>query len=213
MTSPTTAVVLFRTVEAVEGADPGRLSSAELARWQRLRDAGDRRAFLAAHWLVRECAADALRCAAGDLDIELGCPGCGSAGHGPPRVVGAPGLGLSLSHTRTHVAAVAAPGACGVDVETSGSAVPVRALAAAEQAWVEAGAGAHDATRLWVRKEALVKAGVATLEAPARLVVVDGDGPLNRYEAPLGVLELGEWGDDVAVGAWAVAGEPVARAG
>jgi len=210
-------VVRFARVADVDVAGPGGtelLAPAELARLARLRRPEDRAAYRAAHVLVRRCAARLLGVDPADLVLRQECPGCGGTGHGRPVLAGLPGVGLALSHSGAHVAAVAVHGRCGVDVEDlPGERVPDRVLAPAERDWLAHGEGRDTpdaALRLWVRKEALVKAGAAALADAAALDVIDAEGGLRRSACG---LALGEWRTADAVGAWAVPpGTRVSRA-
>jgi 4'-phosphopantetheinyl transferase len=174
---------------------PGLLSAAELARRDRLRHLADRAAYAAAHLLAREVAAELLGVTADRVDLRQRCPGCGAIGHGRPEVLGVPEVFVSLAHTRRHVAAIAAPAPCGIDVE---EAVPGRlvagALAERERRWVARQREPGRAfARLWTRKEALVKAGVGSLADAAALDVLDDDG--RRW---------GGWESEDHVGSWVV---------
>lgn len=158
-------VVRFASVEEVLGdarLSGVALTDAERARHDRLRFTVDRDAYRTAHLLVRACAADLLGAVPDRVRLEQHCPRCGAAGHGRPSVAGEPGLFVSLSHTRGYVAAVAATAPCGIDVQTIATDVIPRAVLGRERAWLDA---QEDRllgfTRLWVRKEALVKAGLA----------------------------------------------------
>ncbi|MQW75277.1 4'-phosphopantetheinyl transferase superfamily protein [Nocardioides sp. dk4132] len=208
-------VVRFARVTDVDVAGPGGtelLGPAELARLARLRHPEDRAAYRAAHVLVRRCAAALLDVDVADLVLHQECPGCGGTGHGRPVLAGLPGVGLALSHSRAHVAAAAAHGRCGVDVEDlPGERVPDRVLAPAERDWLDRGAGAEDpgaGLRLWVRKEALVKAGAAELADAVTLdlmdTAVDAADAGGRLREHAHGLALGEWRTADAVGAWAV---------
>jgi 4'-phosphopantetheinyl transferase len=84
------------------------------------------------------------------------CPTCGSSGHGRPWLAGVPGepeVHLSIARCQGRsVVAITDAGPIGVDVETSGAALSRD---------VEEVLGADhpgDATRRWVRAEALLKA-------------------------------------------------------
>lgn len=181
-------------------ADPALLSAAELARRDRLVRAADRTAYVAAHVLVRQCVAELLGIRPSLVEIEQRCPRCGP-GHGAPAVVGHPQIGVSLSHSTLHVAAIAALGPCGIDVETVDRAVVVpTALSAREQSWV---AQQHDPTlaflHLWVRKEATVKAdGVPLDEAATVDVLTDGPDGLRPDET------FGVWDTPDAIAAWKI---------
>ncbi|GEL94304.1 4'-phosphopantetheinyl transferase family protein [Cellulomonas composti] len=204
-------VVRFRPV-TTGALDDAALTPAERARRDRLTDVADRAAYTAAHLLVRRCAADALGVTARGLVLRQRCPGCGGDDHGVPTIAGHDGLAVSLSHTRGYVAALAVvvgPGPdagtprVGVDVERA-QAVPASAFSSAERHWVEASASPeHAATDLWVRKEALIKAGVGDLGAAADLCVLgDGAGPAR---AVAGRAVHGWCAGDV-LGAWAMTG-------
>jgi 4'-phosphopantetheinyl transferase len=192
------AVVRFAAVEEVPTETAVVLTPYEKERHDRLREARDRAAYLAAHILVRTCAAELLGTAPESVELAQACPGCGRTDHGRPYVVGAPAVHVSLSHTRGWVAAVAADGPCGVDIEhvrPVSPAVPRRVLSAAEQSWV---AAQPDPTRsfttLWARKEALVKAGVGSIDDAARIDALHDD-------------RVRDWpGTSAAAGAWAVTG-------
>jgi phosphopantetheinyl transferase len=195
-------VARFAAVAEVD-ADPGLLTTAELARHGRLVVAADKRAYAAAHTLVRECAAELLGTSREEVVIRQQCGRCGNVEHGAPYVAGSP-IKVSLSHTRGQVAAVAAGRRCGIDVEKV-SRGPDRALSPREAAWV---AGQEDAayafTRLWVRKEALVKAGHGTMAAAQRLDVLSG-GPSGDIPAgQVGEVRLTQWEGSGFLGAVAI---------
>lgn len=155
------------------------LTGAEQVRHDRLRFAIDRDAYRAAHLLVRECAGELLGLAPRLVQVEQNCPHCGRLGHGRPSIIGEPGVLVSLSHTRGFVAAVAATAPCGIDVQTVATSVPHTAVTVPERAWLEAQPDPLPAfTRLWVRKESLVKAGAA--DDPASIDVLDASGPAGR---------------------------------
>ncbi|MFF4338393.1 4'-phosphopantetheinyl transferase family protein [Kitasatospora sp. NPDC001540] len=161
----TTAEVLARP-----DADERLLTAFERERLRRFRRPADREDYLAAHLLVRYCAAAQLGTEPAALAFGQRCSGCGAAGHGRPHLTDRPGTHLSLSHTSGVIAAAAAPVPVGVDVEHLGprSTDPAslgHVLTPAEAALVR---GHPDPTaaflRLWVRKEAMIKLGRATLD-------------------------------------------------
>ncbi|HEY9354107.1 MAG TPA: 4'-phosphopantetheinyl transferase superfamily protein [Nocardioides sp.] len=198
-----TEVVRFAAVAEID-ADLGLLSTAERARHERLVADADKQAYAAAHVLVRECAAELLGAAREEIVIEQRCARCDSTEHGAPSVAGAAAVRVSLSHTRGQVAAVAAGRRCGIDVEKV-SRGPDRALSPREAAWV---AGQEDAayafTRLWVRKEALVKAGHGSMAAAQRLDVLSG-GPSGDVPAgQVGEVRLTQWEGSGFLGAVAI---------
>ncbi|MCX5062017.1 4'-phosphopantetheinyl transferase superfamily protein [Streptomyces sp. NBC_00452] len=167
--SRTPLAMVRRTADVLPLLDSVTLAPYERDRAARL-PAGERRAdYLAAHVLVRVCAARLLDVPPAALMLGQLCEECGGEDHGRPFLRDRPGVGVSLSHARGAVAAAAGPGPVGVDVEDASAAVfdprvAARVLAPAELAAVRAGPDpAHSFLRLWVRKEALVKVGLATL--------------------------------------------------
>jgi len=158
-------------VLSLVGLTDAALTAAERDRAAALRSPAGQRDFVAAHLLVRACAGRVLGIPAEAVRISQRCDRCGGP-HGRPSVVGAPEIGVSLSHTRGYVAAAAGADAVGVDVEpVVGDGVVAsiadRVLAAAERtalAGLAARAAATLLTRQWVRKESLVKIGALTLD-------------------------------------------------
>lgn len=181
-------VVRFLAVDEALAGPALRLTATEQVRHDRLRAERDRRSYLAAHRLVRVCAAELVGADPADVELAQQCPECRLTDHGRPYVVGAPEVHVSLSHTRGWVAAMASRSVCGIDVEQVrevSSGVPRRVLAAGEQAWV---ADQPDPTRafavLWARKEALVKAGVGSIDDAARLDVLADERLQDWVDAP-----------------------------
>lgn len=187
-----TAVVADPVVRVVEvgalEADVRQLSAPERIRWARLAHAADRDAYLAAHVLVRAVAAELAGTDPAGLVLTHECD-CGAPDHGRPGV-GLDGIHVSLSHARGWVAAIAAESRCGIDVEPVGT-VPDRALTAGERAW--AGEDPVRRTRLWSRKEALAKAGLADIADFWGVDASAADGVID-WTAP----------DASAVAAWTV---------
>ncbi|GGK96286.1 hypothetical protein Sme01_31780 [Sphaerisporangium melleum] len=160
------SIVMAGRTEAVLAAVTGALTGTERERARSFVHDRDRDDFTAAHLLVRECAAACLGRPARELTLVQHCDEHGP-GHGRPSIAEAPGLAVSLSHTRGYVCAVAGPGRVGVDAEH----VPDRplertlvefALSPAELA--RFGDGKTRVIRQWVRKEALVKRGELKLD-------------------------------------------------
>ncbi|MBG0817493.1 4'-phosphopantetheinyl transferase superfamily protein [Planomonospora sp. ID82291] len=125
----------------------------------------DRRDFVAAHVLVRRCAAKVAGVPEDRLTLLQVCEHHGP-GHGRPYIAEIPRLGVSLSHTRGYVCAAAGPGLIGVDAERVppgplDASLAGQVLAPAERALVGGNTGL---IRLWTRKEALVKRGELTLD-------------------------------------------------
>lgn len=166
---------------------PGLLSAAESERLAALRSPADRADFLAAHALVRLCAARLLSVPVGSLTVVQHCPSC-SRPHGRPSLAGEPGVGISLSHTSGFVAAAAADGPVGVDIELVRDEPldwRVAELAASPDEFAALRRSARperDFVRQWVRKEALVKVGVTSLDDMAEIHLPVTDSPV-------------EWGD------------------
>lgn len=188
----------------VTGREDARLlTTVERDRRDQLHRADDRAAFVAAHVLVRECAARLLGVGAAEIEIAQRCADCGGP-HGRPSVVGVPEVHVSLSHAREVVAAAASWSPCGIDVEPLRPIAPIAAaLTEREQAWLAdepdsegAGRSELDLSRaflhLWVRKEALVKAGFGTLNDPRSLDALAPPVPVRN------------WTDGRAVGAVAL---------
>ncbi|MEU0130877.1 MULTISPECIES: 4'-phosphopantetheinyl transferase superfamily protein [unclassified Streptomyces] len=183
---PGPLVMVRPTADVLPLADSVRLAPYEQERAARL-PAGPRRDdFVAAHVLVRLCAARFTGAPAATLVLGQICDDCGAEDHGRPFLRGRPDVGVSLSHARGAVAAAAGPGPVGVDVEDASGAVfdprvAARVLAPAELAVVRADPDPAAAfLRLWVRKEALVKVGVATLGGLRELDLMDPD-PLSGW--------------------------------
>ncbi len=144
----------------------GTLTEAERERAGRFTRKRDRLDFVAAHLLVRHCAAELLGTRACMLTVVQRCEGCGQA-HGRPWLAEAPEVSISLAHTSGYVCAVAGFGRVGVDAEhaTNGPAderLVELALTPAEAKLV--GDDNRGLIRQWVRKEALVKRGELTLD-------------------------------------------------
>lgn len=166
--------------DRVLGQVTGSLTPTEQDRAGRFLRDGDRRDFVAAHLLVRRCAAEVLAMAdgcavTGELTLVQHCDRCG-AGHGRPAIAEAPQLAVSLAHTRGYVCAVAGHGRVGVDAEHATPGPADEILAATVLTPAEAhvvGADNRRLIRWWVRKEALVKRGEITLD---RLREVDLSG-------------------------------------
>ena len=141
------------------------LTEVETERAGRFRFEADRASFVAAHLLVRLCAAAALGTEPYELTLRQRCELHG-LGHGKPYIEEAPELGVSFSHTRGYVCAAAGPGKVGVDAEhvPPGPLDPLladRVLTPRERAMVT---GNDELIRHWTRKEALIKRGELTLD-------------------------------------------------
>lgn len=159
-----TAAVL-RELPAAEGL----LTDLELARADAFRLRSDRDDFVAAHALVRICAGELLGMPAAELTLEQRCDDCGGP-HGRPMLREAPGLSVSLSHSKGHVVAGASRGVVGVDVErlhfrAVDDGLCAIALAPAERAVIAESLDPSTAVLgFWVLKESLVKIGLLSLD-------------------------------------------------
>ncbi|KAA6213988.1 4'-phosphopantetheinyl transferase superfamily protein [Streptomyces albofaciens JCM 4342] len=150
------------------------LTEVERRRADAMLKARARADFVAAHVLVRLCAARLLDRPADvralkQLVLEQRCPGCGSAEHGRPALAGLPQVSVSLSHTTGVVAAAAGHEPVGVDVERRGLPDGIRGAAGRVLSTAERTAMREHADpdayflRQWVRKECFIKLGRATL--------------------------------------------------
>ncbi|MBF8193006.1 4'-phosphopantetheinyl transferase superfamily protein [Nonomuraea sp. K274] len=154
------------------------LTEVERDRAGRFKFEADRACFIAAHLLVRLCAAAALGAEPAELTLRQYCDLHGS-GHGKPRIEEAPELGVSFSHTRGYVCAVAGPGKVGVDAEhvppgPLDERLADDVLTPRERALVT---GNDELIRHWTRKEALIKRGELTLA----LLKSGGDDMTGRH--------------------------------
>jgi 4'-phosphopantetheinyl transferase len=180
------------------------LAPHERRRWDAFRHPADREAYLAAHLLVRECAARLTGLPVASVQVAQLCPTCGSAEHGRPLLAGRADVHLSLGYRRGAVVAGAAGAPLGVDVEppvTPGAREELvsTVLTPAEAEAVRTAADpAREVLRFWVRKESLVKVGLATLDT---LRVIDLTRATDqafldgRAHSRLGEVHLVDWFD------------------
>ena len=213
-------VVLARPGDVLRAGGEHLLTPRERQRAGALRHRADRDAYVAAHQLVRHCAAALTGRPVDALELVQECADCGSTEHGRPSIAGVPGLHVSLAHTRGAVVAGADRRPIGVDVEGARTrdldpAVLAHTLTAAEATRVRAASDPPSAfLRHWVRKECLVKLGVVTLDELSRMELdptTEQDVGEGRTRSRFGPLHLLDWFDptlDVAVAA-AAHGPPV----
>lgn len=212
---PLAVVASSAEVLARPGAGVGMLTEVERTRVERFRHQHTRDDFVAAHVLVRECAARLLGAEAAALTLLQQCPDCDRTDHGRPYLAEHPEVHVSLSHGHGVVAAAAGFGLVGVDVEQPSRAtaaeVAERVLAPAELARMKAHAEPDRAfLRYWVRKEALIKVGRATLDTLSGVdlsdLPLDGSPVRGRWAE----LHLMDWEDEPrgAVVGVAAAAEP-----
>jgi 4'-phosphopantetheinyl transferase len=186
-----------------------RLTTQEQERMVRLRRPQDRDDFLAAHLLVRVCAARLLGLHPDEITIVQRCATCGGP-HGRPEVAGHPDVGTSLAHSRGVVAAAAGTVPVGVDVEAfppDGALAAgefAAALTAAEIVAIESVADPQRALLLaWARKEACLKAGLVDLDGLdgfdlSALPLDPPPGDLAARSLPHGGWTVSDWEDGQA---------------
>ncbi|MCZ2849281.1 4'-phosphopantetheinyl transferase family protein [Modestobacter sp. VKM Ac-2978] len=210
-------VVVATPTEVLADGDAGLLGAAERQRSASLRDPADRAAYVAAHLLVRRCAAALSGRPVVDLAVQQWCADCGTAGHGRPSIAGSPDVHVSWAHSRGVVVAAASWHPVGVDVETfppNGSVIGrFPGLTPAEQWQLRSAADPSLlALRHWVRKECLVKAGAATLDGVHRIDlsrVVERTDRAGRSVSRYRGLRLVDWCDPTRRALVAVAGAGV----
>ena len=132
----------------------------------------------AAHALVRELAALVAGVAVGRVHLTHRCPQCRSDRHGVPLVLADPTpVAVSLSRAPGMVAAVAsADGAVGIDIERADAAGFTGFADVAVHPDEKPPADAAQATRLRVRKEAVLKALGHGLRIDPRGIRLADDG-------------------------------------
>lgn len=163
-------IVFANTAEVIdlEQVREANLTPAEKKRGTGFSDEAARRDFMAAHLLVRVCAAAVTGIPIAQLRIVQHCLTCGGP-HGRPTLAQYPELHLSMSHAGGAVAAAVGPCPVGLDIERiaaghNRSPVYSRVLAATERAIVERDPEPGRAfLRQWVRKEAMIKVGAGQL--------------------------------------------------
>lgn len=159
----------------------------ERSRMDAFRHTADRQDFLAAHVIARLCASRLLGTDPAGLSLLQRCSRCAGA-HGRPSFAEAPEAGVSLSHTRGYVAAAVTHGLVGVDVERPSTEAPDWGLVAMTMSPAELAAlrqlpePGPGFVRQWVRKEALVKVGGATLDTLADVDLPVGEDARMRWE-------------------------------
>jgi 4'-phosphopantetheinyl transferase len=96
---------------------PALLDRREIARANRVRHVATRETSLAAAMLLRLAVARAAGCAPAAVLVDRTCPDC-TRWHGAPRLIGLPGLEVSVSHAGHRVGVAVGRGpALGLDVE------------------------------------------------------------------------------------------------
>lgn len=134
----------------------GVLSGDETARMRRLSKADDRRRFATAWSLTRQVLAELAGTEPGSLRFDRSCRLCGHRSHGKPSVVGG-AWRFSISHVGDRVLlAVSDEHEIGVDIESLGR--DVGGLAGSILHPSEPAVTGRDLLRVWVAKEAVLKA-------------------------------------------------------
>jgi 4'-phosphopantetheinyl transferase len=157
------------------------LSEVELTRAAGFFRDQDRRRFVTGCWLLRNVVAAQLATTPEAVEIDRRCTKCGKP-HGKTRIDGeAATLDVSISHSGDRVAvALSSAGPVGVDVEEvkpDPGGVPQLALAPTELASLQQLSEREQEAafiRMWVRKEAVLKATGHGLRIPPDQVVVSG---------------------------------------
>ncbi|MFI6484656.1 4'-phosphopantetheinyl transferase family protein [Nonomuraea sp. NPDC050663] len=181
-----TQAVIMAARSGDVGGSMDWLTVAERERAERFLRDDDRATFIAAHLLVRQCAAHYLGVDPATVTLLQHCPVHGP-GHGVPYLEQAPELGVSLSHTRGYVCAAVGPGRVGVDAERVPDGPLVEVLVTQLCAPGEHVSDNRELIRLWTRKEALVKRGELTLDSLSSMPW-QPTGHLLEWEEPDGVM-------------------------
>lgn len=197
-------IYLARPTDVLRGGGEHLRAPSERHRAGSLRRGHDRDAYIAAHLLVRHCAAALTGRPVEALTLVQQCAECGSTDHGRPSIEELPDVHVSLAHTSGAAVAGADRQPIGVDVERAPAngldpAVLGLALTPAERSRVLGAADPSAAfLRHWVRKECLVKVGAITLDelsrvdvGPASADAAAGRGTRDRF----GALHLTDWFD------------------
>lgn len=139
--------------------DPlGFLTELESARCKQFRHQADRGRFVSAWSLARRVLGELTGSDPRDVPITRCCLICGHPSHGKPRLL-AGGWDFSLSHAGDRVVlAVTDHGAVGIDVETTDALDNIGNLQGLVLHPDESYFDEVDLLRMWVRKEALLKA-------------------------------------------------------
>lgn len=143
-------------------SDDSVLSESERERLARFRQPADQDRFRTAWVLARQVLSGHVGAAPSSLEFVRRCRTCGEYGHGKPSLVNGSPWEFSLSHAGGWVLlAVSNVGPVGVDIEAaSATFAEIAAMVRAP------GESADDLHRLWVRKEAVLKATGDGLAVP-----------------------------------------------
>lgn len=183
-------VWLRRTADVV--VDDELLDAHERERLASLGRPEDQESYAAGHVLLRRAVADVLHLPPLAVMLDRTCPDCG-APHGLPRLSEPSNLHVSLSRTRSHVAAAVAAMPVGVDIEqvdnVGFAGFGDVALHPREVRHVEGEPHGRSRRRAaaWVRKEAALKCLGVGLRVDPRSVCSPPSG------VPVEILSAGTW--------------------
>ncbi len=191
----------------VRGLTPEGLDHVEAARVARLRRRDDQDRYLTAHHLARRIVGEWLGSPPGEVLFDRTCARCG-AQHGAPRVVGPaaasgrPVPTVSLTHSGHVVGvALASGGPVGIDVEEPWPDDGEARLAGMVRA--PADEVQPDLRRLWVSKEAVLKAaGVGLTVAMSELALRDGSALLDSQRWWYAAVDAPDGYAASVAGAW-----------
>ncbi|MFF4732245.1 4'-phosphopantetheinyl transferase family protein [Streptomyces mirabilis] len=168
------------------------LSPLELSRADELTNEQVRRTFVTSRALQRVLGAQYLGTPAAQVQISRRCFHCADDDHGKPRIVAAPDLDFSVSHTGDIVVLAASTEArVGVDAEVGSRTIEIDDMARVVASESERRSLAPESReslrralfRMWARKEATVKlTGHGLRKVPFTGLSVDG--PVARIDAP-----------------------------
>ncbi len=213
--SPSDAVAGSGT--AHDRADAAVLSAAERERAAAFRRAADRELYVAAHAGLRWFVAPFVGVAPEALEMGAApCPQCGGP-HGRPVLPQAPDLHVSLTHATGLAAVAVAASPVGIDVEPLARPAAdldplVPQLHPDERRAIAAAGHPHGALlRLWVRKEAAMKARGLGLAEPLDAHSTAWPGPRGTTTDGLAVVDLDVGPDHVAAVAVHGPAAPVVR--
>lgn len=163
-------------------------SAALVLWWARVHSPPD--AVEASHALALRAASAVLEAPQRALTLAHRCPRCGSTDHGTPFVVGAD-VAVSLSRTPGAVIAVASLSASlagiGVDIERldrASQGLRDVAMSPTEVAALPTTADASGDLRVWVRKEAMLKALGTGLATDPRSITLAGTTVVHGPQGP-----------------------------
>lgn len=168
---------------------PALLDPREIARADGVRHVATRETSLAAAMLLRLAVGQAARCAPETVVVDRTCPDC-ARWHGAPRLIGQPGLEVSVSHAGHRAGVAVGRGAAlGLDVELrTGLPDPAEpglltsVLDPVERARRDA-MSRDDFGTYWVRKEAVLKATGEGLRRPMAALRVSAPAEAPALEA------------------------------